>query len=1089
MYLTNNCKCAFVFAWLFILVNSCKHDGNKKNEPKVFNLKEAYLSYYTEGNFRKAFLIASSARQTYHQGHKRQKEAESLLLMCDARIMLGALKSGDTLLKAAVSILKITPDDSLIAVSDILKGDIQTAMLNAGAAKVNYDIAMQIINHKMQTNTLLTSRLNLSRIKLLNQLHKVSDADSLIKQETSNVNSRPDNYYDLILLYQKINMVNENGSPDSAMNLTKVFEKRINSRYPKNNYLKELLYSAYSGTATNAMDYENCISYSKKELFLAHTSRNQAELFCAYYSMSAAYLYNQDLKHMLVFLDSADMIRKKVYPEHSLQASTVNSAYGKAYRETHDFGKSQFYVLKNIKLDSLLFGKNSEELANDYISIANMYYGLNQFNTMIFFMKKGLAIKEKIYKPGDLKIALAMDDIARCYDNLEKPEIALPMQQKIEKIYIKNYGPTHSYVAWAYDAEADSYNLLKQYDKAIAYNNKAFAIFIPDIIKDPATLNKTELIPYDVYIPDYFASRVLIYYNAYLNSKDKSEKIELLKQAYSAANASSNYLQSYADRYDSPESVATVYQRMYDYYRLYTDVSAALFDLTGDKKFKTSVLNYAENKRGSFIRSNVLTSKSIVFSGVPDSILKQEGIIKNKLTTTSAKAVSAGSRDSVNKTYIAFLQLLAARYPNYYRLKYLPYKVNDNDIQHWLPNDSTAFAEYMIGKSHIYLIIITKQKSSLIELEKNDTLLSHISALNSMLRKSDPKAYYLISYNIYKSFVQPMEPYIKKGSKIIVSGDGELSTLSFEALVTKPHPEGKEFKANDFLFNKYNFSYAVSAFSLLNPFKKSNSSKEKVYFSAPGFDEDLKMKYEHFASKNRQPIDQSYLSYLYQPFMLKLGNALANSWSITKEEGDNATEADFKVKAPASNVIQVGSHAILNDIDPMRSCLVFAKELSLNKNKEDGYLYSSEIYNQKLNADLIILTACETGGGKFKEGEGMMSIAYSFEYAGCKSAMMSLWPVDEKTSALITENFYKHLGNGETTTDALYNAKKDYLATAEGPLVNPFYWSGLVMLGENRKIMLNKRNKAGEYSWIYAALGLSALGALGYNFSKRKQVA
>ncbi len=1090
MYLKNNWKCACVFVGLFILVNGCKHIGHNKT-PQVFNLKEACSSYYTKGDFKEAFLMASSARQTYHQEHKPQKEAESLLLMCDARIMLGALKSADTLLKAAGSILKSTTDDSLLAVSEVLNGDIQTALQNAGKAKINYDNAKQVIDLKMQTNTALISRLNLSQIKLLNQMHKVTDADSLIKLETSNVNLRPDTYYDILLLFQEIKMVNENGSPDSAMSLTKVFEKKIRSLYPENNYLKELLYNAYSGTAVNAMDYTNCISYARKELTLAHINKNPAELFNAYYSMKNAYLYNQDLKHTLLFTDSSSMIQKADYPESSVQASMVNSAYGKAYLETHDYAKSQYYLAKNIKLDSLVFGGSSEELANDYISIANMYYGLNQFNTMIFFMKKGLAIKEKIYKPGDLKIALAMDDIARCYDNMEKPEIALPMQQKIEKIYIKNYGPTHSYVAWAYDAEADSYDLLKQYDKAIKYNNKAFSLFIPEILKDASALGKTSRIPFDLYIPDYFASRVLIYYNHSLAVKSKPEKINLLKQAYDVADASNNYMQSYSEHYDSPESVATVYQRMYDYYKLYTDVSAELFELTGEVKYRNMVLNFAENKRGSFLRSNILTSKSISFSGVPDSILKKEVNIKNEVTAAFKNSVSVAKRDSINRKYEAFSNMLSKKYQNYYKLKYSPYSLNTKVLQNWLPNGNTYFAEYIIGKTNIYLIVISKENSFLIKLIKDDSLLSQISNLNELLLKSDAKRYYSSAYKIYQGLVKPMDAFIKAGSKVIMSGDGELSTLSFEALVTKPKPSGNGFNAADFLFNRYNFSYAVSAFSLLNPFQKGINEKgpEKVYFSAPGFDDKLKDKYEQFAREQQQPVDQSYLSYLYQPFMLKLGNALANSWNITKEEGGNATEADFKVNAPASNVIQVGSHAILNDIDPMRSCLVFAKELSLNNNKEDGYLYSSEIYNQKLNADLVILTACETGGGKFKEGEGMMSLAYSFEYAGCKSAMMSLWPVDEKTSALITENFYKYLSNGKTTTDALYRAKKDYLAKAEGPLVNPFYWSGLVMLGEDKKIMLSKKSKFVKYSWLYAALSLSAIGALGYNFRKRKQAA
>ena len=1086
MFSVNNFKCAIVIAAAILSLSTCKSNRRQKPAP-VTDLRPAYSAYYQKGNFKEAIVLASLAAKTFANNKNTVKEAASMLLVSEAQIMLADYNSANKSLNSSRKLLKDFRNDSLKTVYDILKGDVFTAFLKADSAKLYYEAALVACNHAGTEE--LKKRLCLSNIQ---SIRHAPGADTLLNQTgVFTANGATGNYYKLLICYQRIQQINNMGSPDSATRLIRILKQNIDQYYPRNNYLLTLLYSAFSRCGMSQMDYNTSISYAREELSYAHHYNNGPELFTAYFDLQEAYLYNQDTKNVKVYADSAGVVLKQTYTARSRQASRLNSTYSRLYDDTHDYDKSLDNIRKNILLDSIVFGSNSDETAKDYQLMANLYSYKQQFKQAVVYSKKILGIRQKLFADDNLEIGFCMDDMARYYNNMNQPKKALPLQQAVEKIYIKNYGYKHSYVAWAYDAEADSYGQLRQFKKAMLYNNMALQLFIPDIMSDSTALNRTALIPFDIYIPDYLSSRMEILYNHSLAENNKAERIRILKQAYELSIAENNYIRSYSDHFDSPESIATIYQRMNDYDELCADVCDDLFELTGDAKYRTGVLNFSENKRGSFLRSGILSAKTIQFSGVPDTILSREKSLKKELKSMFAKDIPQSKRDSIKMRYDAFIKMLSANYPDYYKLKYISYTLNESQVQHWLPDASTVYAEYMIGHNNIYLMVISKSQSSLIKLKKDDSLLAQVSGLHNILKQDDPRHYYKSAYSIYKNLVQPMEPYIKKGSKVIISADGELSTLSFEALVTRPKPAGAGFNTADFLFNNYNFSYAVSAFSLLNPFQKKAAvkGKDKVYYSAPGFDDNLKAKYEAFAAKMRIAPDQSYLSYLYQPFMLKLGNSLADSWNITKDEGGRATEADFKEKAPSNNVIQVGSHALLNDIDPMRSCLVFAKELSSDKNSDDGYLYSSEIYNQKLNADLVILTACETGGGKFKEGEGMMSLAYSFEYAGCKSAMMSLWPIDEKTSASITENFYKHLGKGESTGTALYNAKKDFLASAAGPMVNPFYWSGLVMLGQDQLIRLEKNDEAAGFKWAFAAAVIIAAGALSFRSVKKKQAA
>ncbi|HKL02599.1 MAG TPA: CHAT domain-containing protein, partial [Cryomorphaceae bacterium] len=108
-----------------------------------------------------------------------------------------------------------------------------------------------------------------------------------------------------------------------------------------------------------------------------------------------------------------------------------------------------------------------------------------------------------------------------------------------------------------------------------------------------------------------------------------------------------------------------------------------------------------------------------------------------------------------------------------------------------------------------------------------------------------------------------------------------------------------------------------------------------------------------------------------------------------------------------------------------------------------------EPYNQPISADLAVLTACETGLGAYSDGEGVLSLAYAFQYAGCPNVMYSLWKIDDKQSTEIARGFYNELKSGKTYSGALRAAKLNYMNRVPQELAAPFYWSGMVIAGTN----------------------------------------
>ncbi len=158
--------------------------------------------------------------------------------------------------------------------------------------------------------------------------------------------------------------------------------------------------------------------------------------------------------------------------------------------------------------------------------------------------------------------------------------------------------------------------------------------------------------------------------------------------------------------------------------------------------------------------------------------------------------------------------------------------------------------------------------------------------------------------------------------------------------------------------------------------------------------------------------------------------------------GGNATESQFKEQAAQFGVLHFATHGILNHKYPLYSSLVL-----LGDEKNDGLLHTYELYNMELNAELVALSACNTGVGAIKKGEGAMSVARGFAFAGCPNIAMTLWPISDQATQVLMENFYIYLMQGIPKAEALRRAKLSFLDTGEGLICVPYFWSGLILVG------------------------------------------
>lgn len=157
-----------------------------------------------------------------------------------------------------------------------------------------------------------------------------------------------------------------------------------------------------------------------------------------------------------------------------------------------------------------------------------------------------------------------------------------------------------------------------------------------------------------------------------------------------------------------------------------------------------------------------------------------------------------------------------------------------------------------------------------------------------------------------------------------------------------------------------------------------------------------------------------------------------------------ATKKKFMENYRDNDIIYFATHAQVDDLDPSKSFIAFYPD------SVDYKLYISELYNLSLEStQLVVLSACEAGSGKIQGGEGMLSLARGFAYAGCPAVIATLWNAHDESSAYLSERLHHHLHKGLMKDEALRQAKLDFMNADIGRQLNHlYYWANFILIGD-----------------------------------------
>ena len=463
---------------------------------------------------------------------------------------------------------------------------------------------------------------------------------------------------------------------------------------------------------------------------------------------------------------------------------------------------------------------------------------------------------------------------------------------------------------------------------------------------------------------------------------------------------------------------------------------------------------FIEKNKAFLLLEDIVLKESRNKSNIPETILKREADLRASLN--KLKASNDSNKDNLTlsqlilatDSYNQFIDSLDTKYRLYFKSTE-PEKVIDfkSFYTKYVTNDN-VFIEYILDNVEGYGLLISKHDTYIFKIKDCSKLKGMTFSYRQLLKtpqqdKNHVDRYKTISNAIFKSlFPDEILPLINN-KKINIVPDYYLQNIPFESLYTSN-------KNNSYLIyqNEISYAYSLSFLNENSKFNRTNTSNF-VGFAPVNFPSNL-------------------------PSLPYTKAELASIKSLFSSElflNENATKTNFINNSNNSKIIHIASHANANDsISPW---IAF----------HDSRINLEELYELNNSADLVVLSACNTSLGELFKGEGVMSLSRSFFNMGSNSVLPTLWEVNDKSSVDLLSSFYENIEKGQNKSEALHNAKLDYLNNNVLSQASPHYWASFVLIGDTGTIQLN--SKWSFLSYIIAGFIFLSIILIGLILKKR----
>ena len=789
-------------------------------------------------------------------------------------------------------------------------------------------------------------------------------------------------------------------------------------------------------------DYVKALEYYRKGIALMKKGgASNFELSEPIYNIGVVFYFMKDYQKAI------DYIKQAV----SFTQNDLTNAYEKkvtlamVHNEMKEFEKALAIYHDVQKFYIKTHGDNFPRLYGVYFNIANTYRNLKQLEEAFKFNKKALMLLEKLYGGDHLKVIVANYQLGTLYEKQEEwgtaskyYEIAIDAEQNqsnhFTRLAFMNLGMAR--VCLGLKKHDKIVNYLKVAAKELRYDIAAPLEF--DAVIDAGGLQNYFLIEgerlralYGEFKDEKYLDSIGRNFDHYIGLQEHMQQ-----QLFSAKSKSFQF-----------NNASGMYSLAIDHW----------LKSNGEKAFEI-----VEKTKSRQLLSSLASNKIKFAALLPDSLMQRESDLSQRLSELkkdqyikkkSKEAVQDSLMFKIEKKIEACAyekQLLDEYvrkvYPKFHRLKNSHHSISVEELQSRLGVDQTL-VEYFVNNQTLYVFVVKKDKMIVKSMKLDFNLRDEIgvfrkgvyeiysnSSISEDKLKGNSERYVLIASLLYNAIWKPIEHELTE--KVIIVPDQALCYLPFEALLTDVND------SHSYLLKKYQISYTQSATFYGAVVQRGvGEAKYNALTLAPSF----KVKNEAIANAGIERNGFGSLS-----FNKEEATAVVDLLGGSALIGNKATKSNFLNKLNDYRVLHLATHAKSHEFVGDFSFVAFQEHDSI---RENNHLYVPELYKLELNSDLVVLSACETGLGEWRRGEGIIGLSRAFIAAGINSTVTSLWNVNDAQTAKLMVMFYDNLKDGMTKDKALRLAKLKYLE--EESMTAPYFWAGFVPYGDMRPLKLN----------------------------------
>lgn len=796
----------------------------------------------------------------------------------------------------------------------------------------------------------------------------------------------------------------------------------------------------------------------------------------------------EDFEEAVAILEGLEETRGR-----SLAAAYIN--LGNTYWSRGDYDEALAFYTKALPLQVAVLGDEHPYTGTVFYNLAILHSAKGDHDACIASAERALDILLPALGERHPQIVQVYSLLGSTLTDRGDPDEALPVLEKALAIQLSLPESGNRDSAVIYTALADAYRALGDHARAAAHYRSALAVGVPIYGDRHPHVAQDHLALGELHLEMGDEDQALRFFAAAIAANDPrasgtdldldppletafEERVLLLALQGSARARASRWAKR-ADRGDL-EAAALAYEhasqlvdRMRVGYRaegskLFLAASAAeihdeairteleLHRLTGEERHLERAFGYSEKSKAGVLRDALNEAEARAFAGLPAELLDEERRLRQDLAAAERRLVEAqteGGADeerlrarrdghfALKRDYDHLRDRFEREYSDYYDLKYRFETASPAEIRERVLDGPTLLVEYFLGEERVAIFTIAPEGLEVTSVARDD-LEGEVQRLRDAIGARDRAAFARSARALYGRLLAPVEDRLE-GMSLVIVPDGVLSTVPFEALL---EGDGGAGAPAPFVLRDHAVSYAYSATLLLQGLdRRRESTRDELVAFAPAVGEAGVAGDEGLGPL---PASRQEVTEVRRLFAQRAG--LFGGWLSGRARvhlGPDATEARLKEgELERYRYVHLATHGIVDEEHPGLSRLLLRTR---EGSEEDGVLYLGEVYNLRLNADLVVLSACDTGLGRIARGEGIIGLTRGFLYAGARSLLVSLWPVSDTATAELMVAFYEELLAGRGKAAALRQAKLRTMAR-NPEYAAPYYWSSLVLVGQAR---------------------------------------